>query len=435
MKSNINIKINEFGPIKNTEISFAPLMIFTGNSSLGKSYVNYIMYYLTSSLTERRGLLDELVAEKMKTAKEQTFYLTMDEVCQQLTKGCPDFMRDFLGNPSLICDIEFHLESLNEPAEKGVKIKLGKITDEMKKKLFHSDIHAKEMISLAINDNEPFFFYSTRSKEESIAYHIQQYIQRYFWERQIQKSIILPPARGSFVGENFSFKEKIATSAGMYSLFLNDYDFGLRKPLVSISKSKQDTFFKEQIKRLTGGDLISEKGIQYLVLETGYKLPLTAAASSIRELSPLLFYMKNWGDFKLSICIEEPEAHLHPEMQVAVADLLATCINKKMFVQLTTHSDYFLQRINQLLKLGDIRELDKSTFTKISEEKKQNVYLNHTDIHAYYFYVDKDKNVQIQPMPINEEGIPFSSFFKTVKDLSDEDEYLTNQLSNLEGKA
>ena len=105
-----------------------------------------------------------------------------------------------------------------------------------------------------------------------------------------------------------------------------------------------------------------------------------------------------------------------------------------MFVQLTTHSDYFLQRINQLLKLGDIRELDKSTFTKISEEKKQNVYLNHTDIHAYYFYVDKDKNVQIQPMPIDEEGIPFSSFFKTVKDLSDEDEYLTNQLSNLEGK-
>lgn len=435
MKSNIKIKINELGPIKNAEISFAPLMIFTGNSSLGKSYINYIIYYLTSSLTEKRGLLDELVAEKMKTAQEQTFYITLEEICQQLTKGCPDFMRDFLGAPSLTCDIEFHLESPDKLPDGKLKVKMEEITEEMKKKFFYQDIHAKDMISITINNGGPYFFISNRSKEESIAYRIQQYVQRYFWERQIQKSIILPPARGSFVGENFSFKEKIATSAGMYSLFLNDYDFGLRKPLFTPKKVKQDTFFQEQIKQLTGGDLISEKGIQYLVLETGYKLPLTAAASSIRELSPLLFYMKNWEDYRLSICIEEPEAHLHPKMQVAVADLLATCINRKMFVQLTTHSDYFLQRMNQLLKLGKIKELDNSSFMKIAEEKKQHVYLNKNDIHAYYFYVDKDKNIQIQPMPINEDGIPFSSFFKTVKDLSDEDEYINNHLNSLEGEA
>lgn len=432
MKSNIKIKINELGPIKNAEISFAPLMIFTGNSSLGKSYINYIIYYLTSSLTEKRGLLDELVAEKMKTAQEQTFYITLEEICQQLTKGCPDFMRDFLGDPSLTCDIEFHLESTDKLPDGKLKVKMEEITEEMKKKFFYQDIHAKDMISLTINDRGTYFFIPNRSKEESIAYRIQQHVQRYFWERQIQKSIILPPARGSFVGENFSFKEKIATSAGMYSLFLNDYDFGLRKPPFTIKKDKQNIFFQEQIKQLTGGDLISEKGIQYLVLETGHKLPLTAAASSIRELSPLLFYIKNWGDYKLSICIEEPEAHLHPEMQVAVADLLATCINKKMFVQLTTHSDYFLQRMNQLLKLGKIKELDNSSFTKIAEEKKQHVYLNRDDIHAYYFYVDKNKNIQIQPMPINEDGIPFSSFFKTVKDLSNEDEYINNHLSLLE---
>ena len=40
------IKINELGPVKNQEIELKPVLLFTGESSLGKSYVNFLAYYL-----------------------------------------------------------------------------------------------------------------------------------------------------------------------------------------------------------------------------------------------------------------------------------------------------------------------------------------------------------------------------------------------------
>lgn len=433
MKYNLKIKINEFGPIKNTEISFAPLMIFTGNSSLGKSYINYLIYYFISSITEKRGFFDDLVKNKIRNFKDQAFHITLEEISDILSNHVQDFMRDFLGSPTLTCNVNFHLESNDSIKSNDIKLQIENISDEMRKKLMLPEIDPKKFFFLTIDDKEKQLLFAN-SKEESIAYNIQQKIQRKLWVQRITKSIILPPARGSFVGENFSFKEKIATSAGMYSLFLKDYDYGLKKPFdIKGIKSFESSaaFFEEQIKLLTGGELISEKGMQYLILGSGEKIPLTAAASSIKELSPLLFYLKNWGNFNLSICIEEPEAHLHPSMQIAVANLLAACINRKMFIQLTTHSDYFLQRINQLLKLGKIRNNDKAAYRKKTEKNESNLYLDEKDICAYYFHADEDKNINITHMPIGHEGIPFSSFFQTIKELSEEDELINEQLEHI----
>ncbi len=48
----VKIIINELGLIKNQEAILSPIMIFTGNSNVGKSYANYLMYYFFSSFTE-----------------------------------------------------------------------------------------------------------------------------------------------------------------------------------------------------------------------------------------------------------------------------------------------------------------------------------------------------------------------------------------------
>lgn len=40
------IHIEELGPIKNADITLAPVMIFTGASNLGKSYTNFLAYYI-----------------------------------------------------------------------------------------------------------------------------------------------------------------------------------------------------------------------------------------------------------------------------------------------------------------------------------------------------------------------------------------------------
>lgn len=108
------------------------------------------------------------------------------------------------------------------------------------------------------------------------------------------------------------------------------------------------------MQKLIGGQLKTDKNRQYFVMADGTQISLNAAASSIKEISPFLFYLKNRFNNFCSVCFEEPEAHLHPSMQIAVADLVAAYKNKGAFFQITTHSDYFLARINQLIKLNEL---------------------------------------------------------------------------------
>lgn len=421
----IEIIINEFGPLSNQTITLAPFMIFTGKSGLGKSYANYLTYYFFSSFTE--GRLKGLVENKIKKDRtDQQFTITEDELRQWLNNGVEEFMRDFLGDNSLTCNVNFSF-SIGENKQLNISY-----TKELGKELQETFEDQRIVIAnVTINSSPPVRIYEYTPDETtaSITKVLQWYLQSLLFEQRIIKSIILPPARGAYVGENYTTKEKIASSTGMYRLFLRDSDEGvLAFPLEKADRQ----FFTSQIERLIDGKLVSEKGLQSLKLPNGHKISLTASASSIKELSPLLFYMMNWPNMPLSICLEEPEAHLHPDMQVNIANLLAALFNKQSFLQLTTHSDYFLQRINQLIKIGYIRQEQPEAYKKLCEDRKLNnrFYLDAGQIKAYYFHADENHQSHVEELEIGRNGIPFSTFFDTVKKLREEEDYLNDILDN-----
>ena len=120
-------------------------------------------------------------------------------------------------------------------------------------------------------------------------------------------------------------------------------------------------------------------------------------------------------------------------MQIGIADLLAACLNKRMYIQLTTHSDYFLQRINQLLKIGYIRQHNEGIYTKMQQEQglNQRYYISHDQVKAYYFRLNAQQQVEIVSLEITEKGIPMSTFFDTVHRLNERENYLDNLLAKI----
>ena len=83
---------------------------------------------------------------------------------------------------------------------------------------------------------------------------------------------------------------------------------------------------------------------------------LIQTSSMVSELAPLVLYLRGLirpGD---TLIIEEPEAHLHPGAQTHMAVNLARLVRAGVRVIITTHSDWLLQEIGNLVLEGLLEE-------------------------------------------------------------------------------
>ena len=84
------------------------------------------------------------------------------------------------------------------------------------------------------------------------------------------------------------------------------------------------------------------------------RIPLHLASSSVAELANLYFYFRNPnGHHSQLVIIDEPESHLDTANQIQLARLLARLVNSGLKVLITTHSDYIVKEINNLIMLNE----------------------------------------------------------------------------------
>lgn len=85
-------------------------------------------------------------------------------------------------------------------------------------------------------------------------------------------------------------------------------------------------------------------------------LPLMRTSSMVTELTPVVLYLRYLVSPGDVLIIEEPEAHLHPGMQTMFAREIARLIHTGVRVILTTHSEWFLEQIGNLVRLSSLPE-------------------------------------------------------------------------------
>ena len=76
----------------------------------------------------------------------------------------------------------------------------------------------------------------------------------------------------------------------------------------------------------------------------------------VSEIAPVVLFLQHLvfpGDI---LIIEEPESHLHPEMQAAFARQLARLVQAGIRVVVTTHSEWLLDQFANLVQLSNLPE-------------------------------------------------------------------------------
>lgn len=106
------------------------------------------------------------------------------------------------------------------------------------------------------------------------------------------------------------------------------------------------------------------------------------SSSVVKSLVSLVFFFRHRARNGDVLMIDEPESNLHPDNQRRVTRILAKAVNRGLRVIMSTHSDYVLREINNLILLGHdtdaiklIREKHGYSTTELLAPEKVGPYL------------------------------------------------------------
>lgn len=166
-------------------------------------------------------------------------------------------------------------------------------------------------------------------------------------------------------------------------------------------------------------------------LKDGSKINLNYLSSTVSELIPLVVFLKR-GLIKKDglLVIEEPEAHLSFKNQKLVAKLIATLLQNKIKVLITTHSDFLIYEFNNLIMRNEIlKNKDKLSDVEFNFDDK--VAIDYKKVSLYNFILNNDKS-RISRIKINRSGIQSKYILDSTYSVTKEKNKLLDILDNID---
>lgn len=146
----------------------------------------------------------------------------------------------------------------------------------------------------------------------------------------------------------------------------------------------------------------------------GRELPFLLSASVVKTLSGIVIYLKHEAQKNQTLIIDEPEINLHPDSQILLARILVRMVNAGIRLVISTHSDYIIRELNNMIMLSN-KSVNRTEFGY-----KEDEYLNPEDVGAYFFNFtgEKGTHVIVENLPINEDGFEVSTIDDAIASLN-----------------
>lgn len=151
--------------------------------------------------------------------------------------------------------------------------------------------------------------------------------------------------------------------------------------------ARQESEFADlaiELETLLGGAVTSSKdGAVGLKPTNGpAEIGIHLTSSVVKSLVSLVFYLRHRAHKGYLLMIDEPELNLHPDNQRKIARVLVKAVNRGLRLIMSTHSDYFLRELNNLIILSpdtasirEVRAKHGYTESELLAPAKVGVYL------------------------------------------------------------
>lgn len=335
------ITIRNFGGLKEVEVEIKSINVLIGPQGAGKSITVKLLYFFKSFLTEmiQPNYLGE--SEKEKDTKYKEKFLTF-------------FPRESwpVGKFEIVYELnEIEISIARE--SKQLIIKKSRLLKSIIRNVEKEDREdgLSRLLSLQ-------FGWGSVRNEMGLNFTLNSYDMHYFipagrsFFATIQKNIFL------LLGN----KQRIDPFLTQFGALYEDIK-GIS--FLSAETKKDDNPFTTLITQILNSRYHREKDEDFLIHEDSRKVNIANASSGQQETLPLMLMLQalnqpEWGLGDVTIYIEEPEAHLFPEAQKRIIQLLARTFNREgsnVQIIVTTHSPYILSSLNNLMYAGKLAEM------------------------------------------------------------------------------
>ncbi|MGK3969204.1 AAA family ATPase [Sorangium sp. So ce118] len=142
-------------------------------------------------------------------------------------------------------------------------------------------------------------------------------------------------------------------------------------------------------------------GVAFQPTPEGPGLTLHLASSSVKSLAGLSLFLRHIGQMDDFLIIDEPELNLHPDNQRRVARVLARLARAGVKVLISTHSDYVIRELNNLIMLS----ADSSGDLRRRHGYEEEETLSPAKVGAYLFDGRRANPIDVAPTGVEVETI------------------------------
>ena len=469
----IQIAVENFGPIEKAEIDLRPLTVFVGESNTGKTYLAALIYALQRAfygisrvpwLPHRIFQLAGVHYSRHPIVSTQALSEETREVLEKLNLTGQPFK--FSDSPQWLRD-RLQLDLVNSERFRDELRRCFDLESALELIRFTESRHGAMRVLLEVSEENQilwsFGIYNSGSEvttdgsvsEDTVLQHddrvaLRETLDTRDWRQEPvrgfnwmapAKSYYLPAARSGImqshgmiasslvdratrVGlEQFS---EIPVFSGMIADFLKqiiNYDESrwFSDEMSGIVKVLEDEVLRGEIEVRRSATEYPE--FRYRPRKAEQALRMSRSSSMVSELAPLVLFLRGVVQPGDTFIIEEPEAHLHPRAQTMMALTLARLVRTGVRVIITTHSDWFLEQIGNLVREGEVMKLGKN-------KTEPATWLTKEEVGAWWFRADKP----VQKIPFKHiAGIEPEEYGEVAEELYNRSVDLRTQLEEAAG--
>jgi len=391
----MKIKIRNFGPIKEFDLDLEKDFVgIFGKNNAGKSYAISVVYLIIKHILELRrefpyykGVImghsvpsffvretsikkecEKIFAESLKVWLSKRLYDSFQATFDDLEKLKNGFCQEKI--QISLCSKFFEV---NFEIDKDVNVKSVNIFKDVvvkKAKINKSTLFRDKKVIIYLTES-----FNITTKIETFIHTISSSFFEEF-TYSIAYTYYLPASRSGLYQALNTFSQIFAELAkNRKGLFTKKVeipnisepvsDYFLQLSEIHTKKLSKDNTLLNIIKEIEDNILKGEvsfddesKKIFYKHQNLDFDLDISTTSSMVSEISPIVSYLKYIISTKSLLFIEEPEAHLHPEVQVRLMEIFCQLSKIGVKIVITSHSNYIFNKFNNLVMS---KELDKDT--------------------------------------------------------------------------